>query len=355
MLLTKTVLIKWNRSTCTHYKELGYIFTKVNDEFEVKVEDLYPNTKTKVDVQCDYCDKVISKSYKKYLDGRKIVEKDCCKQCTQIKVKECNLIVHGVIHPMQLDSVQEKSKQTNLERYGVDSPCKSETIMNKVKQTNLDRLGVEYTFQSKEVQEKSKQTCMDRYGVECVFQLEDVKNKIKVTNLKRYGYDNVLKSPIIKEKIKMSLYKNKTGVSSYPQRYICSLINGELNYPIGNLSLDIVFLDEKIYIEYDGSGHDLRVVRGQLTEKEFNQKEIVRNYVLKSLGWRQIRIISKLDYIPQDDKIIDIIGYAKNYLSDNHSWINFNIDTNTIINSLGTFKFDFGKTHQVREKKVINI
>jgi len=72
-----------------------------------------------------------------------------------------------------------------------------------------------------------------------------------------------------KKKLNWVLYKNKTGVSSYPQRYICNLLNGELNYPIGNLSLDIALLDNKIYIEYDGSGHDLRVVRGQLTEKEF--------------------------------------------------------------------------------------
>jgi len=204
MLITKIVSIKWDRNISTYYKNLGYKFTKVNDYFDVKVEYLPPNSNVKVNVQCDYCGKIIPKTYQKYNLQRKVIEKDCCLDCRHLKLKECNLIKLGVEHALQLDIVQEKRKNTCQERYGVDNPCQNEDIFNKMKNTNLKRRGVEYSVQSEEVQEKSKQTCLDKYGVECVFQLEEVKNKIKETNLKRYGYDNIFKSPIFQEKIKLS-------------------------------------------------------------------------------------------------------------------------------------------------------
>ena len=38
-LITKTVKVKWHPSNKKHYETLGYIFTKMGDEFEVDVED----------------------------------------------------------------------------------------------------------------------------------------------------------------------------------------------------------------------------------------------------------------------------------------------------------------------------
>ena len=40
MLITKTVKVKWNPKTRKHYESLGYEYTKIGDEFEVKVDDL---------------------------------------------------------------------------------------------------------------------------------------------------------------------------------------------------------------------------------------------------------------------------------------------------------------------------
>ncbi len=54
MLLSKTVKLKWHPSNKTHYVEKGYIYTKMGDEFEVKVEDLTKGSKVKVKVKCDY-------------------------------------------------------------------------------------------------------------------------------------------------------------------------------------------------------------------------------------------------------------------------------------------------------------
>lgn len=353
MLITKVVSIKWDRNVSTYYKNLGYKFTKVNDYFDVKIEDLPPNSNVKVEVQCDYCGKIIPKTYQKYNAQRKVIAKDCCKKCQQLKTKECNLFNFGVIHPGQLESAKEKRKQTNLERFGVDHPCKSEEIQDKIKQTNLERRGVEYTFQSKEVQEKSKETCLERYGVENVFQLEEVQEKIKLTNMKIYGVDNVFKSPEIRLKIKETLYRNNTGVSSKPQRYICKLLNGTLNYPFKMYLLDIAFPEEKIYIEYDGSGHEMSVNNGTISKTKFKQNQVYRRYQLYYDNWKEIRIVSKYNKIPCDDIILKMINYANDYFLTGHSWILFDIDNAFVKCSQYKIGYDFESIKELPRNMVI--
>ena len=52
-LITKTVIMKWHYKNKEHYISKGYLFTKIGDEFEVKVEDLTNNSNIKVNVKCD--------------------------------------------------------------------------------------------------------------------------------------------------------------------------------------------------------------------------------------------------------------------------------------------------------------
>ena len=59
--------------------------------------------------------------------------------------------------------------------------------------------------------------------------------------------------------------------TSKQQLYIHSLLGGELNYCTGKCFLDIAFLDEKIYLEYDGGGHDLSVKLGNMSKEEFER------------------------------------------------------------------------------------
>ena len=53
MLLTKTVKLNWHPKIKKHYEEKEYIYTKMGDEFEVKVEDLTKGSNVKVLVKCD--------------------------------------------------------------------------------------------------------------------------------------------------------------------------------------------------------------------------------------------------------------------------------------------------------------
>lgn len=57
------VKIKWNNTNRSHFENLGYIYTKRYDEFNVKIKHLAKNSKIKIQVQCDYCGIVYTTSY----------------------------------------------------------------------------------------------------------------------------------------------------------------------------------------------------------------------------------------------------------------------------------------------------
>ena len=98
-LVTKVVKINWNSSNKKHYEELGYIFTKYGDEFEVKVEDLSKGSGVKVSCICDNCGeefKTIISNYNKHIDKYKHIY---CRKCSfklyGIKNRSFNKINNG--------------------------------------------------------------------------------------------------------------------------------------------------------------------------------------------------------------------------------------------------------------------
>lgn len=365
------VFIKWSSNNKKYYESLGYKYTKIGDEFEINVFHLTKGSHKEVICKCDYCGVEIKKPYKLANKSDKIA----CKKCIPLKQKDTLMEKYGVTNVMQIESVKEKVRQTCIEKYGCSNPLQNEIIKNKVKETNLKKYGttctltnskikeksrqtminrynVEHPLKSEEIKNKVKKTMIKKYGVECSFQSEEVKQKIKKSNMKKYGapsnmqskigyeeyknsiikkygVDNIAKVESVKENIRKSLYKNNTAPCSKQQRYLCELLNGELNYPVSYFSLDIAFLNDKLYIEYDGSGHDLRVKKGYITEKQFNREEVSRKKYLQNQGWKIIRIISKYDKMYNDDLIIELFNKAKKYLlSTEHSWVEIDIDNN---------------------------
>ena len=70
-LITKTVKVKWHPRNKEYYEELGYVYTKMGDEFEVKVEDLTKGSKVNIKYICDFCKEVKTTSYQHYNKCRK--------------------------------------------------------------------------------------------------------------------------------------------------------------------------------------------------------------------------------------------------------------------------------------------
>lgn len=290
---------KWNSANKKHYQDKGYSFTKIGDEFEVKVEDLTNGSHFRILIRCDYCQKVFPKQYYNYLKRKEteIVNMDCCAKCQPIKVKEVNRIKYNVESSTQRPDVREKIGTSLNERYGVTNPVEIPEVLEKTKKTNLERYGVEYTLQSPEIRHKGVQT----------------------------------------------MYKTGNAPTSKPQKYIHSIIKGELNYPMGKSSLDIAYPDEKIYVEYDGGGHWLSVVYGSETQEEFDTRQRKRSYFLKSKDWKEIRIISKKDLLPNEDTLIKMISLAKDIFRKGRSWVYFDIDNGIIKYRDYESIFDFGE------------
>ena len=149
------------------------------------------------------------------------------------------------------------------------------------------------------------------------------------------------------QRIQKTMYKNGTQQCSSQQKHIHNLIGGKLNYPYGKSSLDIAFPEDKIYIEYDGSGHDLSVKIGSMSQEEFNKREVRRRYALYRRGWKEMTIVSRKDYFPKDFKIIEMINEGKDFLKE-ESWIKYDIDLKKVINKYGEYLYDFGELYRYR-------
>ena len=65
-LITETVKIKWNPRNKKYYESFGYIYTKMGDEFEVKIEHLTKGSDVKVRCKCDGCNKDLIWNYNGY-------------------------------------------------------------------------------------------------------------------------------------------------------------------------------------------------------------------------------------------------------------------------------------------------
>ena len=85
MLLTKRLKIKWLPQNKNYFENIGYEFTKFNDEFEVDVNELGSGSSQKVTVKCDYCDFTKQMIWKDYLNLRGNVY--CCPNCIKHRKK----------------------------------------------------------------------------------------------------------------------------------------------------------------------------------------------------------------------------------------------------------------------------
>jgi len=388
MLITEEVEVTLHSRNILHYENLGYeiprylnknkvLTVKKGTKIIVKIKDLIISNNI-IECLCDYClekgiKTIIRKKYYDYINNRKYIKKDCCKKCTPLKYKDSMNLKYGVNNSFQLKDFREKSKQTCLEKYGVEYASQNNDIKNKAKETNINIRGVPYPLMDekvkllrsinnkkrieenpnwqKDIWDKTHITMFKRYGFYYNSQTLEFKNSYKETCLKKYGVNHPMKNEVIQNKVLKSIIKSRYLKGNAPystqQKYLYNLLGGELNYAVDKLWLDIAFLIDKIYIEYDGSGHDLRVKYGDINRKDFELKTRNRYYYLKKYNWKMIRIISLKDRLPSDEVILQMIEYAKEYLNEGHSWIKFDIDNLKIIKSTGNIKVDFGDLRKI--------
>lgn len=391
MILDEKIEITLTSRNIRYYEGLGYEIPRVYDKkhrkyvvkigtkINVFIKDIPPHSETKIHVKCDNdecveCSHVSMNNYNSVTHNQTIPY--YCRKCamkiryvetcmekygipnnltdeTKRKIKQTCIEKFGVDNVFKSEEIKEKIKKTNLEKYGVEHVMYSDNIKEKVKATNLERYGVEHPSQNKEIQEKIQQTCMKKFGTINALHSDEIKEKVKQTMLERYGVEYPSQNDEVKRKIRTSMYKNNTCPTSNQQLYLHNLYGGELNYPFKQYNLDIYLCNEKIDIEYNGSGHDLSVKLGTFIQEEFNRKEIIRNSYLKNANMKRITITSSQDYIPSDTILLQMLDLARNYFSStSHTWIEFNIDESLYRNAehLQGALFDYGKLRKITNK-----
>lgn len=395
MLLTKEVKTKVNSYTVEYYKSLGYeipmkkatestrkrykkdFVYDFSKSIIVKIEDLQHQSSVKVDVLCDYCNKeIINLPYYNYNNEIEYVNKIACKKCKGKKQIDCNILKLGVSNVSQLDWIQEKIKESNLSKYGVDNYAKTKECHEKMKNTVKSLYGVEHYSQTQEYKERFRNTCIERYGksfgqqfakkasesfhnktgYDFPSQSPEVRAKIVQSCVEHYGTNNPAKSPDVREKISQTLYANSTQKASKQQRYINNLYRGILNYPIKYYNVDIYLPNDNVVIEYDGGFHQGNIITGRITQEEFDQKEIIRNNIIKREGYKIMRVISKNDKLPSDQILLQMLSDARQYFSDypNHSWIEFNISESTLRNAEHKqgISYDYGTLRAIKDNEL---
>lgn len=188
-----------------------------------------------------------------------------------------------------------KQKEVVQQKYGVDSVLELESVKTKSKETLFNNYGVDNPMKDKGIKEKVCDTMEEKYGVRYAQQNKEIRNKTVTTLQERYGVDHISKSKVGKENYRKSL-KHINGVRvSKGQIELAELLNGELNVFIEGSYADIVLPESKVIVEYDGSGHDLSVKMGKISQEELDRKDRERTRNLEDSGWSVFRFINSKD------------------------------------------------------------
>lgn len=382
-IITKEVEVKLWGQNVKHYQSLGYK-GKHGDIITVRVEDLQSGSNVRIQYLCDYCKKeVVTMAYCDYIRRTKEVNKIACRNCFTEKTAEVNLLRYGVTSYAKTEECIEKMRTTIKARYSVSHYSQTQEYKDKWNKTCAERYGENYrkqfadkafeTFrektgydfpsQSPNVREKITQSYVNHYGVDNPQLSVEIREQTEKTCLERYGYFTPLQSPEVKEKIAQTFYKNGGVPTSKQQLYIFNLYKSsddltELNFPVSYFNVDICFPKEKLIVEVDFGGHNLSVKTGQITQEEFNQKEIIRNNIIKREGYKQMRIISSNDKLPSDTTLLQMLSDARSYFSayPSHSWIEFNIDTSSLRNAehKDGIPYSYGLLRTIKESDLSN-
>lgn len=127
MIISRIIETRWNPTTRKHYESKGYTYTKHNESFTVKVEDLPRSSNVKVEVACDYCMGKNYKQYKVYCESieKSLLNKHSCKSCEPIKrteeLEEKNkrgLLVRGEIGYWMFQKNRDKELKAFIDKHG---------------------------------------------------------------------------------------------------------------------------------------------------------------------------------------------------------------------------------------------
>jgi hypothetical protein len=162
MILNEFVKIKLNGKTKKYYEERGYLF--INNETNVKIEDLSINSNVIINCKCDICCKEKKIKYQKYIKNISNMNiYTCSSKCSTIKKQNTLLKNYGVDNPSKNSNIQEKRKERFIENYGVDNPMKNILVKKRVKERFIENYGVDNPMKNEIIKNKTSYTKNNKF------------------------------------------------------------------------------------------------------------------------------------------------------------------------------------------------
>jgi hypothetical protein len=124
--------------------------------------------------------------------------------------------------------------------------------------------------------------------------------------------------------------RRKKPKASRQQIYLAKLYGGKLDFPMGPWYVDILHSDE-LFIEYNGSGHDLLVLRGDISPLDQKRKDHARMMdLIRKYGLRGMYIQSYRDLLPHQDILTKMLKMTKSAIKKGNYATMFNVDESTM-------------------------
>ncbi|PEB50410.1 hypothetical protein CON65_20410 [Bacillus pseudomycoides] len=179
--------------------------------------------------------------------------------------------------------------------------------------------------------------------------------KSMLSHILNYGVASPMERKEVRQKIANKLYMNQSVPSSTQQRYFCMLLKGEHNFPVDGWNLDIAFPELNIYLEYDGSGHEISL-KDNKSKIKFQKKENRRFNNLKQAGWKMVRILSKKDFLPENHVILRFFEEIKEILThEKIYWVNLDIDSSKLLTDLVDLDIELGSLRKITSIQLVQL
>ena len=130
MFLNPTISVNLGNRNYKYYENLGYFIKKKNgynnkpvvdlpQTIEVKVEDLLPSAKGKIELRCDCCGRVFQRYIEEMTICRKNNPFDYCPKCAIQKTINTKLQRYGSLNPNEI-SIQNGTKSGRKRKYSLE-------------------------------------------------------------------------------------------------------------------------------------------------------------------------------------------------------------------------------------------
>lgn len=273
--MDKKVIVSWNPKNIGYYKNKGYKFTKLYDEFEVSVYDLHPNSNIILSNTCDHCGKIYDVYYSHYTNAMNKFGEVICQNCAAIRRAKNTLIKR------QEEMYIKILEFCNL--YNYELVTKKEELINRQSEVvyicpihGEYRTKVTNILQGHQCYGCSRMLALKRKNETTLNQRQNDLYLKALDTCNKKGYELISKKEDIVNNRTYILYK--CPVHGLQKMRISNLINGR-GCPDCNLDVK----SEKYRLSSDEVKERISALGGELLNKESYINQYEKNLIIRCI------------------------------------------------------------------------